>query len=121
MDLARLIELLPLGLRSDPTERRALAGLLAPVAAVDQLLATRAELLSTLLDPVEAPDDTVRHLGALVGLGTDLGAANAATVAQLRKLIPAEKCWAARPAAPITSCLPLTSCLPSIDGGRLGD
>lgn len=88
MDLARLIELLPLGLRSDPTERRALAGLLAPVAAVDQLLATRAELLSTLLDPVEAPDDTVRHLGALVGLGTDLGAANAATVAQLRKLIP---------------------------------
>lgn len=88
MDLARLIEFLPLGLRQETAERRALAGLLAPVAAVDELLATRAERLAQLLDPTEAPDDTVRHLGGLVGLGTDLGAANAATVAQLRKLIP---------------------------------
>jgi hypothetical protein len=88
MDLARLIELLPLGLRQEDTERRALSGLLAPVAAVDDLLATRARRLGTLLDPTEAPDDTVRHLASLVGLGTDLGAANAATVAQLRKLIP---------------------------------
>lgn len=88
MDLARLLELLPLSLRQDATERRALAGLLAPVAAVDDVLSTRAERLSQLLDPELAPDETVRHLGGLVGLGTDLGAANAASLNQLRKLIP---------------------------------
>lgn len=84
----RLIELLPYALTEDEDSRYALEGMLGPVGLVDDYLDARTRKLSNLLDPSTCPDTVVAHLAAIVGVGLDLGAANAASTAELRKLIP---------------------------------
>lgn len=95
MDVQRLIDLLPRGLyEGDEEARRALEGLLGPVGLVDDYLDTRARALPELLDAAKLPDDLIRHLAAMVGLGPGLDATAAASPAELRKLIPvAVRLW----------------------------
>lgn len=95
MDVGRLIDLLPRSLYDgDPEARRVLEGMLSPVGLVDDYLNARTRKLHHLLDPSELPDDLIRHLAAMVGLGPGLAATAAATPAELRKLIPvAVRLW----------------------------
>lgn len=108
MDVQRLIELLPLGLyNDDPETRRILAAMLEPVAKVDDYFTARTAKLGQLLDPAAVPDEQVPYLAAIVGIGLDLPAANAATVAELRKLIPvAVRLWKLKGTRPSWRALP---------------
>lgn len=81
-----LMELLPAALRQEDEALKALTGLLDPFARVEAYFDLRRRKLAYLLDPSKVPDDQVKHLAALVGVGLDLPAANLATTAELRKL-----------------------------------
>lgn len=95
MDTERLIELLPRGLYDGDAETyRVLSAMLRPVGLVDDYLDARTRKLGELLDPEACPDEVVPYLAAIVGVGLDLEASNAASVAELRKLIPvAVRLW----------------------------
>lgn len=84
----RLIGFLPPFLAVEAESRDALVGLLEPVAQVATLLERQREHLPDLLDPDQVPDDQVRYLAAIVGVGPDtLPAADRLDTDQLRRLI----------------------------------
>jgi len=115
MNVNQVIDLLPRSLYEDnPEARRILVAMLTPIVQVDSYLAVRTSKLDELLDPSAVPDGLVRHLAALVGMGTDLEATNAATIDEVRRLIPvAVRLWKMKGARPSWRALPA-----SLSGSR---
>jgi len=83
-----LAALMPEGLRADPAAADFLVRFWTGWAELfEPFLDLKRERLKRLLDPDLAPDDTVSHLAAIVGMGPDLDAAYDESPAALRKLI----------------------------------
>jgi phage tail-like protein len=78
---------LPASMLADPASQRFVAQLLEVIHAPHDYLHRKIEALPDLLDPAATRDDLVGLLAATVGLGSDLAAVNAASVADLRRLI----------------------------------
>lgn len=83
-----LIALLPRSLTQEEGADAFLRGILDPIARIEAFHNVKASISEQLIDPSLVPDELVQYLSSIVGLGSDLPAANSLTLEQKRSLIP---------------------------------
>lgn len=83
-----IIEMMPRSIAQEPAAQRFLHGIFAGTAQIEAYHNLKIAGLKDLDDPSVIPDELVRHLAALVGIGDEYPPANNLSVEQRRALIP---------------------------------